>query len=225
MLFFDRFFDSCSGIFVTLNQTKQLYLAMELFSSRSNNMIIVGDLNCDFNSTSPCLTRLGEIMNLFNLNQIVSEATRTTSNSSSLIDVILTNNLTIHSDCRVIPCAISDHDFIYTSLKFKIARQSHVEKSFRNFKNFDCQDFLSDLDEVNWSILEDVNDPEIAWNIWYYLFNSICDKHVPFVTRRFKSNLPKWLEHRTDIFHLMHERDIAKSKAKRTKIQEDWDRA
>ena len=34
-------------------------------------------------------------MNLFNLKQIVPEATRTTPNSSSLIDVILTNNLTI----------------------------------------------------------------------------------------------------------------------------------
>ena len=141
-------------------------------------MIIIGDLNCDFNSTSPRLTRLEETMNLFNLKQIVPEATRTTPNSSSLIDVILTNNLTIHSDCRVIPCAISDHDFIYTSVKFKIPRQSHVEKTFRSFKNFDCDAFLNDLNGMPWSILGDATDPDLEapwmWFIPYILHDVTC---------------------------------------------------
>ena len=130
-------------------------LALELFTIKPTNMISIGDINCDFPSTSPQLKRLQEIMNLSNLHQIVPDATRVTLNSASLIDVILTN-VSIHSECNVIPCAISDHDFIFTSVKFKGINHSHVEKTFRTFKHFDPEDFLLDLDNHPWHILNDM---------------------------------------------------------------------
>ncbi len=49
-------------------------------------------------------------------------------------------------------------------------------------------------------------------------FTEVCDKHVPFKSIRFKNNLCPWLENRSDIFDVMHERDFHHNKAIHNKV-------
>ena len=56
---------------------------------------------------------LVQIYNTYGLQQIIKEATRTTLDTQTLIDHIVTNKPDKVADSGVIPCGISDHDLIY----------------------------------------------------------------------------------------------------------------
>ena len=72
------------------------------------------DLNCDLLSGTASRTKhLVQIYNTYGLQQIIKEATRTTSDTQTLIDHIVTNKPDKVADSGVIPCGISDHDLIY----------------------------------------------------------------------------------------------------------------
>ena len=54
----------------------------------------MGDLNCNFHNKQPeChTTRLENILQTFQLSQLIDEPARITNETSSLIDLFLTNN-------------------------------------------------------------------------------------------------------------------------------------
>ena len=76
--------------------------------------ILMGDLNCDLLSGTASRTKhLVQIYKTYGLQQIIKEATRTTLDTQTLIDHIVTNKPDKVADSGVIPCGISDHDLIY----------------------------------------------------------------------------------------------------------------
>ena len=70
-------------------------------------MIIMGDINIDYHActNSKCLN----LVQLFDLTQLVSEPTRVTESSTTLIDHIYTSNNENNSECFVAPYSLSDH--------------------------------------------------------------------------------------------------------------------
>ena len=76
--------------------------------------ILMGNLNCDLLLGTASRTKhLVQIYNTSGLQQIIKEATRTTLDTQTLIDHIVTNKPDRVAGSGVIPCGISDHDFIY----------------------------------------------------------------------------------------------------------------
>ena len=83
---------------------------------------------------------------------------------------------------------------------------------FRSFKNFSVDHFEKDLNEVKWDIDDSLPVTE-AWNLFINKFTTICNKHAPVKSIRFKQKLCPWLEHRDDILNRMHDRDYHHNKA------------
>lgn len=79
------------------------------------NLTICGDFNID---ASVSLSPLSNTLNDFHLSQVVSEPTRVTPSSATVIDLVLMSNTSLQSSCVVgVPLANSDHWTISLNLK------------------------------------------------------------------------------------------------------------
>ena len=185
--------------------------------NENKEVVLLGDLNCDFLKTNSFTNHMKCFMEMYNFMQIVNKATRITPTSKTLVDVILTTNSNICVDTSVIHHSFSDHGLIQTVILSKPKSSSSVinkgvTKKFRSFKDFNVDVFNDDLNKVDWAIDDSVS-VNAAWNKFVDKFTKVCDAHVPMKTIRFKSDLCPWLENRNDIFDVMHERDFQHKKA------------
>jgi exonuclease III len=88
---------------------------IDKIDAENSEFYLLGDINCDVSSESPdCNTiNLLNICNIFNLSQIISEPTRITNTSKSLIDLCFTNFPDKVRGSGVHSLGISDHSLIY----------------------------------------------------------------------------------------------------------------
>ena len=85
--------------------------------------MITGDFNLDLLCTSKPEVMYCDILEQFNLTQIVNKPTRTTLNRASLFDHITFSDPAICKHTDVLPCPhISDHDGPYAILNVGVPR-------------------------------------------------------------------------------------------------------
>ena len=58
-------------------------------------------------------------------------------------------------------------------------KRKPIEKEIRNLKHFEAEKFVSDLNSAPWSLVNDHQDPNTAWDVWKAMFNGFLDKHAP----------------------------------------------
>ena len=166
----------------------------------------MGDFNINYNMNNH--TKAHELETKFQLKQLISDCTRVTSETNSLIDLIFTNSPHLHSLSGVIPISISDHYAIYTILNLKHSAKSNRINCIRsrNFKKFNEKLFLYDIykSQVFHNIysFEDVN---VAWEAWIREFKRICDKHAPCKMLRVKQRTNSWFS--KHILDIIYQRD------------------
>ena len=119
---------------------------MDGVTNENKEIILLGDLNCDFLKENPATSHMSLFMNMFNLHQLVTKPTRITPNSKTLIDVIFTTNCNICMNTDVIHHSYSDHALVYTDIVSNFKKKgssngNHVTKKFRSFKNFSVDNF------------------------------------------------------------------------------------
>ena len=183
----------------------------------NKEIILLGDLNCDFLKKNPVTSHMSSFMNMYNLDQLVTKPTRITPNSKTLIDVILTTDCNICVNTDVVHHSFSDHSLVHTTVlcnqnKNESKNDNHVTKKFRSFKDFNVDNFVRDLDNVDWCI-HDSSSATVAWDSFVSKFNIVCNKHALVKSIRFRQKSCPWLEHREDIFNVMHDRDYHHNKA------------
>ena len=90
----------------------------KVFSS-TDNVIILGDLNCNMLTKNAMSKKVNELCSTFHLSQLIQEPTRITPNSSTLIDLICVfTSMEAHTiQSGTHPIGISDHSLVYTVLK------------------------------------------------------------------------------------------------------------
>ena len=174
-------------------------------------IILMGDFNIDLlHCTNKKWLNLVE---LFDLTQMVTKATRVTQTSGSIIDHVYSSNPENISECFVPHYSISDHFPVCFSRKIncKIKKTEHTTISFRCFKNFNEESFTSELsNELSAFTLSqsDINDDVDSW---YAIINKHLSRHAPIKTRRVKSKrLPDWFT--PEIMKARKIRDNSKNK-------------
>ncbi len=80
-----------------------------------------------------------------------------------------------------------------TSYKSQLSAQSHHTIEMRNFKNFDADHFLLDLEQCDWSSINCFDDVDDMYKTWKHICTEVFDKHYPFVTRHVRKCLLPWL--------------------------------
>lgn len=156
--------------------------------------VLVGDFNIDLRpplasgalSMRNLLTRLG-------LQNYVTQPTRVTAHSETLIDLFLSSS-PIHGVCESVYCDISDHNVVLARLSAAIPRQrnSTPQRKFRKFHTVNWQRFNEDL-------LEKLKDPppqdmDCMVDSFTDHILSVLDQHAPLVLQRKRPRRPcPWL--------------------------------
>ena len=183
----------------------------------------MGDLNCNLLSevVSNNSSHLLNIIDIYGLTQLITEPTRVTQYSSTLIDLCLTNSPDKISKSGVINIGISDHSAVYLTRKVAHLRSNmHKTVEVRQLKNFNETEFLRDLHMIDWNRVTTYNNPNEMWVFWKHLLASVIDKHAPFRTKRVKNKRSPWITN--ELLREIHKRDFLKKKAASTNDPSIW---
>ena len=83
------------------------------------NVVIAGDFNADQLSSNCSGFKVKRICQTFNFQNVIHNPTRITATSSTLLDLILTNNLPKIFKSGVSDYCIADHKFVFTVFMLK----------------------------------------------------------------------------------------------------------
>ncbi|XP_078377802.1 uncharacterized protein LOC144660957 [Oculina patagonica] len=185
---------------------------------------LMGDLNCNMNATrhDNDTRKLMSITDVYGLQQLITEPTRITPTSSTLIDVIYTNcpdKIICSGVCHI---SISDHSLVFAYRKLSVNGISggHNTITYRNFRKFNRNHFRNDVASQNWDPVYNSINPNEMWSQWKCLFLSIVDKHAPLRTMRVRSRSSPWIT--SELKKRMRHRDFLKIKAMKTSDPNDW---
>ena len=105
--------------------------------------ILMGDFNIDFNLCTN--NKWLNLLQLFDLSQLVSEPTRVTQATATIIDHIYMSNPENISKCFVSKLSISNHFSVSFSRKVhcKFSKNKHITTSYRCYKHFNEANFLA----------------------------------------------------------------------------------
>ena len=152
----------------------------------------MGDMNCDFDTSSDNDTRhLRNILNFFGYNQLIKDPTRTTKKTSTIIDHLITNRSYVVPSCGVRPCGISVHDALFLIRNARAPKLKVPPKiiNVRNYKRFNLEGFQSDVKTIPMEYIKLVsNDANEVWLRWKAFFLDILDIHAPVARIKVKGN-------------------------------------
>ena len=111
--------------------------------------------------------------------QLIKEPTRVNAKSQTLIDVFITNKEDNISHSGVYTLSISDHYLIYAVRKIGLPRGQPKFIQSRNFKHFNEENFLTDLENASWPDIKSGMEMNSAWNVWKNRFLNVVDTHAP----------------------------------------------
>lgn len=166
-------------------------------SSCDKEIIMMGDVNVDLLVDGSKQCKLTDIASSYQLHQLISEPTRVTENSETLLDHVYVSNMSKVVSSKVLPLSLSDHYAVlltYHNKSSKETERGHKVVRFRSTKSFKSDVFLDELQNAPWTNVYIQSDPNEALQVWYDTFTSVLDKHGPMVTKRVKHiQQPKWM--------------------------------
>ena len=184
---------------------------MENVLKEEKEIYLMGDINRDL-LNSNVNKAWTDYMEPFGLSQLVSEATRVTNETRTLIDHIYSNCPENVNSLNVPKIGLSDHFPIFFTRKMHVhpPKTNHHTISYRSFRNFDEAKFIEDIQSVPWDTIKLFDDTDDILEAWLDLFLQVVDKHVPIKQHRVKhKNQPQWMS--PEILDAMKCRDRYKS--------------
>jgi hypothetical protein len=161
------------------------------------------------------------IENLFGFKQLIESPTRVTTTTSTLLDLILSTCPQKHFISGTYKSTFSDHYMIYTCIDTAHKCKTHREIRYRNYKNFDENNCISDFKKVFHKLQAEIeaysplscNNDMLSqyWYVWKKSFLELSNTHAPFKMSHMKSRYNGWIN--TDIIKLMQHRDNLHKKA------------
>ena len=179
---------------------------------RNKPVFILGDINDDLFCGN---SNLGKLFKTHNLHQLITKATRITENSSTLIDVIATNNANMVLHSSVIPCPIADHELITVTINVRKEKTKPECKTFRSLKHYTgehfCDILLAKTPMLNSIIGTDDVDVQVS-TVTNILMNSI-DTIAPEETKVIMRPPAPWINQ--NIKNAIEERDNIRDRLKK----------
>jgi len=190
---------------------------LELIHGEGKEIILMGDMNINLkNSTTNTLGNTRKLLNILdsvNLKQVISEFTRVSSNTKTLIDHAYVSNPKAIIHTAVPVYGVSDHYPICITRKYtKTRAKTHGKQiCYRNMNNFNIDTFMNDMFNVSWNDVKICTSPDEALAVWSLLYQSVIDKHMPLIHKRVKRlQQPKWMN--KEIQLAIHTRDYMKKR-------------
>ena len=102
------------------------------------------------------------LLHIFELKQVITELTRTSKTSSTLIDLIITNRPENITNKGVFPNSIADCDMIACPRKINNICYNPKTTKCRNYTNYSPEEPKSSAAKIDWSPVYDPTDTDIA---------------------------------------------------------------
>ena len=148
-------------------------------NSTVKHLIILGDLNADFNTSDG--RKLSDLTISFNLTCHVKEPTRITPTSSTCLDQIITNVPLFVKSITVSPRPVSTNDHLTVGVKLKLNVKCE-EPYYRHiwlYANGDYDGFKSALHDYNWDVCFESEDIDLVCQNWTMSFLNIARSFIP----------------------------------------------
>lgn len=165
-----------------------------LITPSMKNILITGDFNINLlNIENAGVENFYSVLETFNLKQIIEVPTRVTETSESLLDLIIVSMEEDIVEKGVIENELSDHHLTHCTLQVCGGRGGPRIFTYRNFKHFEYEKFQTDLFQIPWYVMFDLNSVDEKLD---YLVNNLIylfDIHAPMTTSRFTRPYAPWI--------------------------------
>ena len=179
--------------------------------SRLKSAVFLGDFNIDLLSSTSLSHDITSVMSSFHFYQVVTEPTRISAASRTLIDhIYVSNRSLLHSCSNAPPLGSSDHSCILVDLTWSAPRPIRIRRQYRSADWDQANELLPpSLDSTSAESFEDVDS---HWSFWKSKFMSVMSTCIPSRVISIKKSL-SWIN--ADIIRVMRKRDhffrVAKS--------------
>ena len=153
---------------------------------------------------------------------MVTEPTRTTETSASILELFFTSNDTLVNQTRVIP-GISDHEAVFVETSLRPIKKPTCPRRIFKFQKADYDGFKQELKDLTPSFLEKANSLDIN-TLWFEFKSTIhrlMEKYIPTKTLRGKKKRKPWITKTIRALHRKRNKLYKKQKA--TKKRKDGD--
>ena len=119
----------------------------EKAASGCDEVYLIGDLNINMADEDTQNRNWTHFLEVFDIKQMVKDATRVTAHSSTLLDHVYTNQPDMISECFVTAIALSDHYPVCFTRRMttRVKKHQHDAIRYRSYTHFLEADFLDDL--------------------------------------------------------------------------------
>ena len=182
-----------------------------------SSLYIIGDLNIDYlNKTSAAYKSLVFFEKSNQLQQIIQETTRNTDKSSTLLDIVMTDDRHVGKS-GTMSMMLSDHQPIYV-VKKKV-RETRNSATFegRSYNSLDINSFKERMAKLELDDLYEMSSPEEIWLSILDHITSDLDKHCPVRKFKIANYKPEWAS--DDLLEQIKDRDYFYKKAKKQKMR------
>ena len=180
-------------------------------------VVCLGDINVNLlNLNNP----VAECFDSYGFRQVISEPTRETEHSATLLDPIFVSDPNIVGKAGVVDAeGVSDHKLTFCEIKLKVCKFQPKIIQYRDFKYFNFVSFRRELSLLPW--MDVVYEPDINKKVALFssMILNLFNAHAPVRTARVTRPKAPWLTE--GIRHAMKERDLAMSRFKSTRAPED----
>ena len=160
----------------------------------------------------------------YSLKQLISTPTRTTENTTTLIDHVLTPQNSPHKVIKsgVVEVNVSDHELLYCTRKTtKVKSNKHNELNIRSMKNYTAEGFVELLKKIDFRNYETYVCVNMAYLDFVTKIVDIIDSYCPSKRVRIKGNTKPWFD--SEVISLVNKHDSCYKKCKVSKLETDKD--
>ena len=175
-------------------------------------IVMLGDFNAHYDVANPSGNsevggKLYSFLESNNLAQLITEPTRVTSNSSTILDLVITNCPERFSASGTLsPPSNCDHSVIFASMNLITHRSRSYKRQVWNFNNVNSADLNCELSQMDWfSLCDNTNDIDETYSCWYSHFRSIIEKYIPLKMVTIRPNDKPWMD--SKVRHAIRRRD------------------
>ena len=155
------------------------------------NIVILGDLNADPHTIPGRM--LLNLCNSYNFTVHISEPTRITSTSATVLDQVLSNVPSFVTQSSVLPpIATSDHCVVSATLNFNVTSEHAYKRHIWEYDKADFNLFRNALTHANFDECFESSDIDIICESWTSKFLSVAKDSVPNKIVTIRPNDKAW---------------------------------
>lgn len=186
-----------------------------IYDEKKFDVLLMGDFNIDIGKPKNLdVKKLNNFMTGYTLRQYISEPTRVSGNSESIIDLMIS---TIKFVSLAEPFNINLSDHFPTLLIYKKEREKPVARTFscRDYSETNLNNYGEAIKRYDWSFVFEGDDVDTIWERMYKVFTDLLDTFCPYKTVTIKKQRPVYIT--SDIIEMGKQRDKLFMVARRTK--------